>query len=288
MAILGGAFVFRRRRTEYSGKKALVVGGSSGLGLSLAEVLRERGAAVTITSRDSESARKIAEERGVGWAVVDVCDEASVGRLSRDFDFIFACAGYSSPSSLAELRLKTVKETMETNFYGAVSLFLHFIREKAPKKQAFVFVSSTLGLHSFTGYASYAPSKSALRSFYESVRAEAALMGMDLFIYYVSTINSPGLEREDRTKPRATFEIEGASRASASPRGRALKLLAEMECSNTAVSDFTTRLFLHSTEITRPLDILCWLLAPLFWALFKGYAHYQTRRHFAKTGSSAQ
>lgn len=275
--------VWRRlsKGEEAAGKRILIVGGSSGLGLALAVELKRRKADVTITSRSNTALGKLQSRHGFKALAVDVTCAKSVAGLPFDFDWIFSCAGFSRPCALLDVAIESLKSTMETNFYGAVLLYMHFMKEVSPeRRRKFVFVSSTLGLHSFTGYATYSPSKCALRSFFESVRVEARMHGMDTYIYYVSTINSPGLEKEDESKPEATKMIEGSSRGEASdPRRRALALLRGMEHSDVIVSDFTTRLFLHSTDILSLADLFAWIIAPFFWILFKIFAEYQTRRY---------
>ena len=64
---------------DLTGTRALVTGGSSGLGLAMARALAEAGAAVVLTSRDAGRASEVAGRlpRAVGFAL-DVRDEASV------------------------------------------------------------------------------------------------------------------------------------------------------------------------------------------------------------------
>lgn len=73
-----------------------------------------------------------------------------------------------------------------------------------------VLVSSLLGLMSFVGYSQYAPMKYAIRGLAETLRSELILYGISVHAYFPATIFSPGLEEENKTKPKITKEIEGA------------------------------------------------------------------------------
>ncbi|KAI5188605.1 3-dehydrosphinganine reductase [Nematocida sp. AWRm77] len=276
---------FSPKNNVYFGKHALVIGGSSGLGLSLAHSLQRRGASVTITSRDKKILQTLKKKNGFGTLQIDVTQDASVKKIPLDYDFIFCCAGFSIPSLAEDITVEKIHACMETNFYGTVRVFLHFYRHMnmkpvGPKK--LVFVSSTLGLHSFTGYGAYAPSKASLSSFYESVKDEASLRGLSLAIYYVSTINSPGLEKEDKIKPHITKVIEGQSRGpSSSCENRADTLLNMLPYRSIIVSDTITQLFMQSTNITSLSDYLAWRVAPLFWIGFRHFTKYHVSKELA-------
>lgn len=79
------------------GKKALVLGGTSGIGLAAARQLAERGAAVTVMSRSS--ANRAAAEAALGSSVsireLDVLDREAVARMFTElapFDILVNAA----------------------------------------------------------------------------------------------------------------------------------------------------------------------------------------------------
>jgi NAD(P)-dependent dehydrogenase (short-subunit alcohol dehydrogenase family) len=65
--------------TKLDGTRALVTGGTSGIGLAMARALAEAGAAVVLTGRDAERAREAATGLpGAAGLALDVRDEKSV------------------------------------------------------------------------------------------------------------------------------------------------------------------------------------------------------------------
>ena len=86
-------------------------------------------------------------------------------------------------------------------------------------------VSSTLGLMGMIGYTQYAPTKFALRGLAECLRQELIPYGIKTSIYFVSTIKSPGYEKENLTKPNITKLIEDGDSSDSSPEARARTLL---------------------------------------------------------------
>lgn len=70
------------------------------------------------------------------------------------------------------------------------------------------FVSSTLGLMTIPGYASYVPGKHALRGLADMLRQEFLLYGIDVHIFFPPTMYTKGYENENKTKPKLTLKIE--------------------------------------------------------------------------------
>ncbi|KAH9386138.1 3-dehydrosphinganine reductase [Nematocida major] len=266
----------------YAGKAVLVIGGSSGLGLALAKEIKRRGGIVTISSRSISKLEQYKPEYKV--TAIDITEEKSVRKISTEFDMVFCCPGFAVPSSAQDISAEVTEKIMKCNFFGAVRVYSHFLKAVSEtNRKSLVFVASTLALHAFSGYGMYAPSKAALSSFYEAVHEESAILGLDTYIYYVSTILSPGFEEEEKIKPVATKKIEGASRTlSARPENRARTLLDEMRCNRVIYSDFVTRMFSKASDIRSVSDVLAWIAAPLFWCAFKLYCTYIIRRECRK------
>jgi NAD(P)-dependent dehydrogenase (short-subunit alcohol dehydrogenase family) len=68
---------------QFTGKKVVVVGGSSGIGLSTAELAKQEGADVIIASRNAERLNAAAERLGAKAIPADVTSDESVASLFR-------------------------------------------------------------------------------------------------------------------------------------------------------------------------------------------------------------
>lgn len=79
---------------QVKGSSAVVIGGTSGIGLAAARALRAAGATVQVTGRDA--ARLAAIEAGISAHRVDAADEASLAAFLAavgDFDHLVVAAG---------------------------------------------------------------------------------------------------------------------------------------------------------------------------------------------------
>jgi NAD(P)-dependent dehydrogenase (short-subunit alcohol dehydrogenase family) len=130
---------------ELAGKRALVTGGSRGIGLAIARVLALEGADVALAARDeaalSGAAGVLAAETGakVLWFSVDTGDDASVKAMTAKavaglggLDILVNAAakpgGQARPPKLAEVTDEAFFEDMNVKVMG----YLRCAREAAP------------------------------------------------------------------------------------------------------------------------------------------------------------
>jgi len=143
-------------------KVALVTGANKGIGFEIARQLGGRGFTVALAARDATKAEDAASRlRGEGLdahgVVLDVTvpstAEAAARRLEEQFgrlDALVNNAGvgpeFASGTNPSQLEMKTLRETYETNFFGAfavIKAFLPLLRKSAPSR--IINQSSTLG-----------------------------------------------------------------------------------------------------------------------------------------------
>jgi 3-oxoacyl-[acyl-carrier protein] reductase len=108
-----------------SGKRALVTGGASGIGLAIAKAFTAEGAAVTIADRAGEEKLELAAQtaKALAWRV-DVAHEAEVKKLfagiakQGGIDILVNCAGILIEKPLFETSVEDFDRLMGVNLRG--------------------------------------------------------------------------------------------------------------------------------------------------------------------------
>lgn len=113
-------------------RTALVTGANRGLGLEVCRQLGAKGLAIILTARDRDRGTRAATSlRAAGidvrFEVLDVGDEASVGRCAARLradgvrvDVLVNNAGIYPTGPALRMTTGTLRETLNTNFFGAV------------------------------------------------------------------------------------------------------------------------------------------------------------------------
>lgn len=115
---------------DLKGKRALVTGGGSGLGLAMAAGLGRSGAAIVLNGRNRDkleaaSARLEAMGVAVETAVFDITSEAGAGEAVRallekgPIDILVNNAGVQRRAPLLEMSLEDFQEVLNTNLTAA-------------------------------------------------------------------------------------------------------------------------------------------------------------------------
>ena len=160
--------------------KALVTGGSDGIGKAIAAALKQEGCDVEITGRRRDVLEQAASELGVGFIRGDVGDEADAIRTVEEFvgrhgriDILVNNAGFGSFAPLVDTELGVMEEIYRTNVFGAFLMgreaAKHFIKQDSGN---LINISSTAGTKGFRGGTAYASSKFALKGMTECWRDE--------------------------------------------------------------------------------------------------------------------
>ena len=189
---------------DLSGRVAVVVGGSSGIGRMLALGLAEAGADVVATARRADLVDTVAgeiEARGRRTLRVtsDVADTASLERVRdqcletfRRVDIMLCAAGTTKRVPTLEMDEADWSRIMETNVTGTMRACRVFGREMVSRRSGRIITIGSLS--SFVGLfevAAYVASKSAVAGLTRALAVEWAP--------YNVTVNSiaPGVFRTD-------------------------------------------------------------------------------------------
>ncbi len=175
-------------RIDLEGKRALVTGGSRGVGAATARMLARAGADVGISyrSRHEEAEAVVAELQAMGssaWCEAgDLTDPAGVealfGRADRELgglDILVANAGVwpVEDAPIADMSDAQWRRTMGVNL-DAVFYCVRAAARRIAQHGRIVLVGSTAGQRGEAGHGDYAASKGALISLVKGVAIELA------------------------------------------------------------------------------------------------------------------
>jgi len=158
----------------------LVTGGSCGIGLETARVLRERGARVAICARHRDVLDSAAQQIGAFPIVADVSREDDVLRMIRevvkqygDYDVLINNAGFGAFTPLVELTADEFFRVWQTNVLGAMLVARETAKHFVGRSYGnIVNISSTAGQRGFANGSAYCSSKFAVHALTECWRAE--------------------------------------------------------------------------------------------------------------------
>lgn len=196
--------------SEFEGKAAIITGGTSGIGVAVAESLAREGAAVALAGRRADEGAKVAEninENG-GRAIFVRTDvqkeediknlvETTVGEFGR-LDYAVNNAGveqYMRP--LAEQTLKVYDLVMDTNVKGVWMS----MREQIPRMLetagggAVVNIASIFGVVATPMASLYVASKHAVIGLTKSIALEFAQQNIRVNVVLPAAIETPMIDR---------------------------------------------------------------------------------------------
>jgi NAD(P)-dependent dehydrogenase (short-subunit alcohol dehydrogenase family) len=186
--------------SRFSGKKAVVTGGTHGMGLATARALLDGGAEVLLTGRNERNVEAARRELGDGALVVrsDVASMADVhalGALVKErlgaIDFLHVNAGVSELGPFSDVTEETYDRVFAVNTKGAffsAQRLAPFIRPGG----SIVFTTVTDAPAS-GNLSVYAGSKAAVRAFAQVLAAEMLSRGVRVNTVGPGFINTPTL-----------------------------------------------------------------------------------------------
>jgi NAD(P)-dependent dehydrogenase (short-subunit alcohol dehydrogenase family) len=109
-------------RMQLAGKKVVVVGGSSGIGLATAELAKREGADVIVASRNPDRLKAAADKISATAIQTDVTNDESVRALFAQcgaVDHVVVTAAQLKSGPFKSVSMEDVRATMEGKFWGA-------------------------------------------------------------------------------------------------------------------------------------------------------------------------
>jgi NAD(P)-dependent dehydrogenase (short-subunit alcohol dehydrogenase family) len=176
---------------DLHGKRAVVLGGTSGIGYAIALALAERGADVVASSRRKDVVEETAtaiEERGVRTlrAISDVTDRNSLEDLCRRVEdelgpvsILFNCAGITQRVATLDCSEELWNSILEINLTGTLRACQVFGRGMIERRYGrIVNIASLATFVAFMEVAPYGASKAAVGALTKSLAVEWAAHGV--------------------------------------------------------------------------------------------------------------
>ncbi len=167
---------------QVSGKSIIITGGTDGIGLRLALLLKAKGARITITGRN-EARMAAARSEGFDVIAADLSTLAGVDGFvtalhGRDIDILINNAGAGSDHDFREadvIDLADNDRCLFLNLNAPIHLITHLMPMLKSRPEAMIVnVTSGLAIAPRSGGPIYCASKAGLRSYTLALRAQLA------------------------------------------------------------------------------------------------------------------
>ncbi len=198
---------------------ALVTGGSSGIGLAIARMLRDEGYGLTLAARKVERLEGAAAELGATAVAVDVRDEDDCARLVAThlethggLDVLVNSAGVGIAVRIGDMETKQFDLQQSVNLRSAFLVTREALPALRESRGYVVNLASIAGTIPTPGLATYGASKAALISLTRSLVREESDTGVRATALCPGFVDTPmaawtGLEGAAMIQPEDCAEI---------------------------------------------------------------------------------
>ena len=164
-------------------KNIWIIGATTGIGKSLAELFASQGHNLAISGRNVKRLDKLISSLPNSnhiSAPMDVCKVGQIQKASKSIfsqwnkiDQVIFLAGIYQPMKINELDLKLVKDIIETNLIGAINLTNVILDDLISMGNVqFSFCASVAGYRGLPNSQPYGASKAGLINFVQSLNVE--------------------------------------------------------------------------------------------------------------------
>jgi NAD(P)-dependent dehydrogenase (short-subunit alcohol dehydrogenase family) len=227
--------------TDLAGKHALVTGGGSGIGASIATTLACAGARVTIAGRRMDALEQTAACAANMYAVVaDVTDGESIARLYKQaesarghFDIVVSNAGSVESAPAEKITPALWSKTLDVNLTGAFfSVKPALAGMRTRRWGRIVFIASTAGLKGYAYVSAYVAAKHGVVGLARTLAVETAKDGITVNAVCPGYTETPLLEQAVRLISLKTGRSEAEARNAIAASNPQSRIIAPQEIAN--------------------------------------------------------
>jgi NAD(P)-dependent dehydrogenase (short-subunit alcohol dehydrogenase family) len=198
---------------------ALVTGGSSGIGLAIARMLREEGYALTLASRTAEKVEAAAAELGAHALAADVSQAEDCARVVEEhvereggLDLLVNSAGIGIAARVEDAQLKHIDRQLAINLRGLVLVTQAAIPHLRRSRGWIVNLASIAGTQPVPILPIYAATKAAVISLTHSLNHDLDGDGVRAVAICPGFVDTPmtdftGLSSEEMIQPEDCAEV---------------------------------------------------------------------------------
>jgi NAD(P)-dependent dehydrogenase (short-subunit alcohol dehydrogenase family) len=181
---------------DFTGRRAAVTGGASGIGLAIARHLRGCGAQVTLCDLDASALA----DAGHNFAAeqLDVTDAKGVKALAAklDIDLLVVAAGLlQRPAKTDRLTDNEWSRVNDVNLRGAYLTMARFGEQMAARGRGSILAIASVTAYAGTPLHAYGPAKAAMVNLVQGLAAEWATRGVRVNALAPGFTRTPALER---------------------------------------------------------------------------------------------
>ncbi|MEQ8672557.1 MAG: SDR family NAD(P)-dependent oxidoreductase [Aggregatilineales bacterium] len=195
-------------------KRILITGGSSGIGLMMAQMLASEGAQVVITGRSEEKLNTAAETHAnISSFVCDIASEDDIVRLrdametSGGVDVLINNAGVIHLFNVLEaFPLNKQLQEIDIDISGVVRMVHYFLPMLLKRESVLVNVSSGLAYVPYAAAPVYSASKAFVHAYTESLRVQLANTSVRVVELMPPVVDTPMADVLDPSFPRMAPE----------------------------------------------------------------------------------
>lgn len=200
-------------------RSALITGGSSGIGLAIARMLKDEGFELTLASRTAEKVEAAAAELGATAIAADVSKPEDCERVVREhveraggLDVLVNSAGIGIAARVEDAQLRHIDRQLAINLRGLVLVSQAAIPELRKTRGWIVNLASIAGTQPVPILPIYAATKAAVISLTHSLNADLDDDGVRAIAICPGFVDTPmaefaGLSAEEMIQPEDCAEV---------------------------------------------------------------------------------